>query len=99
MLTEIEQHLDELDASSIDNEFLQKAVQVIERHLADSDYDMERMAADMCMSRMNVYRKLHALTGQTPTEFKRDLRLKNAAQMLIMAEGRTCSRQPRKNNF
>lgn len=83
VLTEIELHPDELDASRIDNEFLQKAVRVIEQHLADPDYDMERMASDMCMSRMNVYRKLHALTGQTPTEFKRDLRLKKAAQMLI----------------
>jgi len=43
---------------------------------------VEQLSSDMCMSRMNLYRRLHALTGQSPTEFIRDLRLKKAAQML-----------------
>jgi len=36
----------------------------------------------MGMSRMNLYRKLQAITGQTPTEFIRTIRLKRAAQLL-----------------
>ena len=35
------------------------------------------------MSRMNLYRKLQSLTGQTPSEFIRAIRLKKGAQMLV----------------
>ena len=83
VLTEIELHPDELEASRIDNEFLQKAVQMVEKNIAESDYSVEQMSSDLCMSRMNLYRRLHSLTGQTPTEFMRDLRLKKAAQLLL----------------
>ena len=48
----------------------------------DSEYNVEQLSADMGMSRMNLYRKLQAITGQTPTEFIRTIRLKRAAQLL-----------------
>ena len=48
----------------------------------NSEYNVEQLSADMGMSRMNLYRKLQAITGQTPTEFIRTIRLKRAAQLL-----------------
>lgn len=82
VLTQIELHPDELDASKIDGQFLQRAVQMVKLHLDDADYSVERFSNDICMSRMNLYRRLQALTGQSPTEFMRDLRLKKAALLL-----------------
>ena len=50
--------------------------------LPDSDYTTDSLAADMAMSRMSLYRKMKALTGQTPSDFIRTVRLKAAAELL-----------------
>ena len=68
--------------TSIDEQLLQKALKLIEEHIDNSEYNVEQLSADMGMSRMNLYRKLQAITGQTPTEFIRTIRLKRAAQLL-----------------
>lgn len=82
VLTEIEIHPEELDAAKIDKEFLQQAVDVVERNILECDYSVEQFSKDMCMSRMNLYRKVQTLTGLTPSEFIRDIKLKKAAQIL-----------------
>jgi len=82
VVTEIEFQPEDLESNKNDMQFLQRAVQIVEQHLDDSDYSVEQFGNDMCMSRMNLYRKLQALTGQSPNEFMRDLRLKKAAQLL-----------------
>lgn len=82
VLTEIEIHPDELDAAKIDKEFLQQAVDVVERNILECDYSVEQFSKDMCMSRMNLYRKVQTLTGLTPSEFIRDIKLKKAALIL-----------------
>lgn len=68
--------------TSIDEQLLQKALKLIEEHMDNSEYNVEQLSTDMGMSRMNLYRKLQAITGQTPTEFIRTIRLKRAAQLL-----------------
>ena len=45
-------------------------------------YTVEQLSSDVGMTRMNLYRKLQNITGQTPTEFIRSIRLKRAAQLL-----------------
>lgn len=82
VLTEIEIHLEELDAAKIDKNFLQHAVDVVERNILDCDYSVEQFSKDMCMSRMNLYRRVQTMTGLAPSEFIRDIRLKKAAQIL-----------------
>ena len=68
--------------TSIDEQLIQKALKLIEDHIDNSEYNVEQLSADMGMSRMNLYRKLQAITGQTPTDFIRTIRLKRAAQLL-----------------
>lgn len=68
--------------TSIDEQLIQKALKLIEEHIDNSEYNVEQLSVDMGMSRMNLYRKLQAITGQTPTEFIRTIRLKRAAQLL-----------------
>ena len=69
--------------SSPDERFLQKAIGVVEANIADPDLDIDRFASEIGVSRMQLYRKLDALTEMTVKEFIRDIRLKRAAQLLI----------------
>lgn len=65
-----------------DQEFLDKAMAAVSDHMTDSDYSVDALAGDLCMSRANLHRKMRAITGQTPTDFIRNQRLERAAQML-----------------
>ncbi|MDO4994552.1 MAG: two-component regulator propeller domain-containing protein [Bacteroidales bacterium] len=70
------------NAADIDDDFLRRAIQSVERHLSDPDYGVDQFCSDMCLSRTSLYRKLYPPTGQTPKEFIRDIRLKKAAKTL-----------------
>ena len=65
-----------------EHEFLLKVRTVIDRHLEDESYDMERLSQDLSMSRMQVYRKLTALTGKSASHFVRSHRLQKAKELL-----------------
>jgi YesN/AraC family two-component response regulator len=68
---------------SPDERFLQKAIEVVENNISDPDLDIERFASEIGVSRMQLYRKLDALTEMTVKEFVRNIRLKRAAQLLV----------------
>lgn len=81
-LTGIEIHTEDITSSKVDEEFLKKAIALVEKNMDNCDYNIELFSDDMCMSRMNLYRKLQSITGQKPTEFIRSIRLKKAARLL-----------------
>jgi signal transduction histidine kinase/DNA-binding response OmpR family regulator len=66
----------------IDREFLKELQNVIEKNLSDSEFNVEDMSKRLYMSRTTLYRKVQALSGETPTDFIRSYRLKRAAQLL-----------------
>jgi DNA-binding response OmpR family regulator len=68
--------------ASPDERFLHKAIEVVENNIADADLDIESFSLKVGVSRMQLYRKLQALTNMTVKEFIRHIRLKRAAQML-----------------
>lgn len=72
-----------MGVSQADEAWLQRALEVVERHLDDTDFSIERMSQEMCMSRMNLYRKMQTLTGQSPSEYLRTIRLKKAAAIIL----------------
>jgi YesN/AraC family two-component response regulator len=72
----------DIAVTSVDEKFLTKAIQIIEDNLGDCDFDVTAMTGEIGMSRMQLFRKLKALTNQTPSEFIRTIRLKRAAQLL-----------------
>ncbi|MDF7817303.1 response regulator [Runella sp. MFBS21] len=72
---------------SLNEQFLQKAVTVVEEHLSDSSFDVELFCKAMNMSRSNMHRKLRALTSQSATEFIRSIRLERAAELLKRRTG------------
>ena len=65
-----------------DNEFLKAAINCVYSHMADSDYDRDRFAADMLMSASSLYNKLRSITGMSVSSFIRDIRMKEARRIL-----------------
>ena len=70
-------------ANSIDKEFLERALNVAEINLQNSEFDSESFAKKMLVSRSQFYRKMISITGQGPGEFIRTYRLKKSARLLI----------------
>ena len=71
-----------IPVASADERFLKRLAEYIAKHVADAGYDTEALAHDMCMSRMQLNRKLHALTGKSTHEVVREFRLQRAADLL-----------------
>jgi len=67
---------------SPDEAFLQKLLRLIEENIGNPNFSVEELSSDMFMSRYTLYKKILALTGKTPNEFIRHMRLKRAAQLL-----------------
>lgn len=65
-----------------DRRFVKQLNEAMKLHLPEPDYNVEAMAADMNLSRVQFYRKVKALTGQTPVELLRTARLRRAEQLL-----------------
>ena len=73
---------EEMEMGSIDRQFVQHAIQFVEHHISDSNYDVEALCSDMSMSRSTLTRKLKALTGQAPSGFIKSIRLRYAYHLL-----------------
>lgn len=71
-----------LEYPSIDEQFLEKAIQIIESHLSESEFDINNFAEHLNLSKSSLYRKIKTMTGLSPIEFIRNIKLKHACQML-----------------
>jgi signal transduction histidine kinase/ligand-binding sensor domain-containing protein/AraC-like DNA-binding protein len=71
-----------IEATTADERFLKRLMEHIEKHIGDTGYDTESVAYDMCMSRMQLNRKIHALTGYSTHGLVREFRLQRAAELL-----------------
>jgi DNA-binding response OmpR family regulator len=72
----------DIAVTSMDEQFLTRAMQIVEEHMSDEELSVEFLAHKIGMSRVHLNRKLRGLTDQTANEFIRTLRLKRAAQLL-----------------
>ncbi|MBQ3805787.1 MAG: response regulator [Prevotella sp.] len=78
----IEVNPSEITITSLDEEFVERAVKLVESHMADSDYSVENFSSDLNMSRANLYKKMMSIVGMGPHDFMRSIRLKRAHQLL-----------------
>jgi AraC-like DNA-binding protein len=69
-----------LSAQEVD--FMDRATQLVEQHMADSDYTVEQLARDLCMERTGLYKRLTSLAELSPVVFIRSIRLRRAAQLI-----------------
>ena len=77
----------DIKVSSLDDRFIKKVMEVIEAHLSNSGFSVELLADEVAMSSVQVYRKLKAITGQTPNDLIRNVRLERAASLLDQHAG------------
>jgi len=68
--------------TSLDEKFVKKAASLVERNISNPDFTVKKFSVDMGISRGHLYNKMVELTGKTPIEFIRLMRLKRAAQYL-----------------
>lgn len=66
--------------------FIARFREVVESHLEDSELSVEDLAAQMNLSRVQLYRKVKAVTGSTPVELLRTARLKRGYQLLLTTD-------------
>ena len=65
-----------------ESKFLQGLTEAIKKHLDNPDFGVPQLAQTVLMSQMQVYRKLKALTGKTPSQFIRSIRLQKGMELL-----------------
>lgn len=72
----------DITITSLDEKLIERAVRYVDANMARADLSVEELAAELGMSRVHLYKRLKQITGKTPIEFIRLLRLKRAAQLL-----------------
>ena len=77
----------EVAVPSVEEAFVRKLMQATEQHLGEEDFAIEVLQRELNMGPKQLYRKIKALTGQTPTEFVRTIRLRRARQLLEQRAG------------
>lgn len=84
--TEKEITPEKVTLNSVDEEFLRKIMDLMETNMSNDSYWVDNLVTDMGTSRSTLFRKLKKLTGQSPNDFIRIVRLKRAAQLLEQNE-------------
>ena len=69
-----------------ENAFITRFKKVVEERMSDSDLSVETIAAELALSRVQLYRKVKALTGCTPVDLLRKARLNKALELLADPE-------------
>ncbi|NNF74366.1 MAG: response regulator [Flavobacteriaceae bacterium] len=76
----------ELSLSTADQRFFERLQKILDTQLTDPQFNADRFASEMAMSRMQLHRKLKALTGLSSSEFIRSQRIKMAVKILKTRE-------------
>ena len=71
------------ELSSIDNDFMKKFTELVEANMSNEDTGLPFLAQNLCMSQSTLYRKIKTITGLSPVENIRNIRLNKAAGMLV----------------
>jgi signal transduction histidine kinase/ligand-binding sensor domain-containing protein/DNA-binding response OmpR family regulator len=72
----------DIEIPSADETFLDQAIAIVEKNMGQKDFSVEQLSKSLFVSRVTLYKRLVAITGKTPIEFIRTIRLKRAAQLL-----------------
>ncbi|THU40225.1 response regulator [Niastella caeni] len=72
----------EIKIESADEKFVQDALAIVEKNISNADFTVDDLSRALLVSRAAVYKRIFVLTGKTPTEFIRLVRLQRASQLL-----------------
>jgi signal transduction histidine kinase/DNA-binding response OmpR family regulator len=79
---DIQSSYKDLSMKSSDVRFLDKAISIVHEQIGNSEFDITQFSSSMNLSRTHLHKKLKVITGQSPSEFVRNLRLQRASQLL-----------------
>lgn len=68
--------------NSVDKEFLTRVMHIVDEHMDDPDFGVEKLARKVAMSPPILYKKIKAVSNMSVNEFVKSLKLKKAAQLL-----------------
>lgn len=68
------------------NDFSNKAIAIVKANMDDENYTVDMLAEALCMSRVNLYRKMMTVCGQTPSDFIKTLRMEHAHYLLTTTD-------------
>ncbi len=73
---------DKLSTNKLDEEFITKAYEILEKNYSESDFSVEQFAREMFVSRSLLYKKIKALTDLNITDFINSFKLKKSVEMI-----------------
>ncbi|MFN8588660.1 MAG: ATP-binding protein [Candidatus Eisenbacteria bacterium] len=82
-----ELHAAPVEVTSEGDRFLARVREAVEQHMGEEDFDVERLAHEVGLSRSHLYRRLRELLDDTPEMVLRRMRLERAAQLLDQGAG------------
>lgn len=72
----------EITITSLDEELIAKAIRLVEENISNMDFTVDELSSAVGMTRGHLYKKLVAITGKTPLDFIRTIRIKRGRQLL-----------------
>jgi YesN/AraC family two-component response regulator len=76
----------DVELESPNERFVQEALTIVEKNISNAGFSVEELSRGLLLSRAAVYKRLFVLTGKTPIEFIRSVRLQRAAQLLAKSK-------------
>lgn len=78
----VEPEIKQIEVTSVDEQLVKDATKYVEDNLSNTDLSVEMMSTHLGMSRVNLYKRMLSVTGKTPSEFIRAIRLMHAESLL-----------------
>lgn len=72
----------DIPITTVDEKFIERAISLVERNIGNPDFSIELFGREIGISRIHLYRRLHALTGKAPVDFVRTIRMERARELL-----------------
>lgn len=72
--------------SSRDESLVRKVIALVEENIGNPDFSVDALSREVGMSRIHLYRKLNAISGKTPVEFIRAIRMERATKLLEQSQ-------------
>ena len=79
---QLEELVEDIKMKSPDEKLLERVMVAINHNLNNAELSVDRIADEVGISRVHLHRKMKELTGQTPHDFIRNIRMKKAASLL-----------------
>jgi YesN/AraC family two-component response regulator len=73
--------------TNLEEKFMNKVMEVIEQHISEEEFSIEQFGKEVGMSRVQLHRKLKALSGKSASNYLRSVRLNKAKMMIAEQKG------------